>query len=118
MEGAMYYRLFTGPDGESHFETLDFPFPGAGPAGAGTVDAASVLYNRFPAGHDMGWNPAPRRQYVIGLKGRTLLTMRDGSSLEVGPGDVVLAEDVTGGGHHTKMVGDDDRVSLVIPLRG
>jgi hypothetical protein len=44
--------------------------------------------------------------------------MRDGSSLEVGPGDVVLAEDVTGGGHHTKMVGDDDRVSLVIPLRG
>lgn len=112
----MYIRLFTGDDGDSHFEELSFPFPNANSTGAGEVRAAGVLYNRFPAGHEMGWNNAPRRQYVIGLKGNTLLTMRDGTSVEVGPGDIVLAEDVTGSGHHTKMVGSDDRVSLVIPL--
>ena len=113
----MYIHLFTGSDGESHFEELDFPFPGPEGAGAGEVKAAGVSYSRFPAGYEMGWNNAPRRQYVIGLKGRTLLTMRDGTSVEVGPGDVVLAEDVTGPGHHTRMVGDDERVSLVIPLK-
>jgi quercetin dioxygenase-like cupin family protein len=113
----MYVRLFTGDDGESHFEEIEFPFPAPQAVGAGEVNAGGVFYNRFPAGHDMGWNTAPRRQYVIGLRGNTLLTMRDGTSVEVRPGDVVLAEDVTGSGHHTRMVGNDDRVSLVIPIR-
>ncbi len=113
----MYIRLFTGEDGESHFEEMAFPFPIAQTTGAGEVNASGVFYNRFPAGHDMGWNTAPRRQYVIGLKGNTLLTMRDGTSVEVRPGDIVLAEDVTGSGHHTRMVGNDDRVALVIPIR-
>lgn len=113
----MFVRLYTGPDGLSHFEEIDFPFPDSNGSGPGEVNAGGVLYNRFPAGHDMGWNTAPRRQYVIGLKGSTLLTMRDGTSVQVGPGDVVLAEDTTGSGHHTKMVGDDDRISLVIPIR-
>ena len=112
----MYIRLFTGEDGDSHFEALDFPFPTSDGYDPGQVNASGVFYNRFPAGFDMGWNRAPRRQYVIGLKGNTLLTMRDGTSVEVGPGDVVLAEDVTGSGHHTKMVGGEDRVSLVIPI--
>jgi hypothetical protein len=113
----MFVRLYTGPDGLSHFEEIDFPFLDPQGAGPGEVNAVGVLYNRFPAGHDMGWNNAPRRQYVIGLKGSTLLTMRDGTSVQVGPGDVVLAEDTTGSGHHTKMVGDDDRISLVIPIK-
>jgi hypothetical protein len=43
--------------------------------------------------------------------------MRDGTSIHVGPGDVVLAEDTTGSGHHTKVVGDSERISLVIPIK-
>ena len=76
----------------------------------------ALFFNRSPAGQDSGWHTAPRRQYVIGIAGVTELTLRDGTSKRFGPGDVLLAEDVTGSGHHTKVVGDEDRVSLMIPL--
>ena len=113
----MYVRLYTGPDGESHFEDLPLPFES--PSGRGQTpaqDSKGLFFNRSPAGQDSGWHTAPRRQYVIGISGVTELTLRDGSSKRFGPGDVLLAEDLTGSGHHTKVVGDEDRVSLMIPL--
>ena len=114
---TMYVRLYTGPDGESHFEDLPLPFES--PAGRGQTpaqDSQGLFFNRSPAGQDSGWHTAPRRQYVIGISGFTELTLRDGTSKRFGPGDVLLAEDLTGFGHHTKVVGDQDRVSLMIPL--
>ena len=43
----MYVRLFTGDDGDSHFEEIGFPFPAAQATGPGEVDAVGVFYNRF-----------------------------------------------------------------------
>jgi quercetin dioxygenase-like cupin family protein len=34
------------------------------------------------------------------------------------PGDVLIAEDVTGKGHITRSVGGDMRVTLAVPLAG
>ena len=114
---SVYVRLYTGADGLSHFEDQALPFES--PAGRGTTPpqaSEGLFFNRSPAGQDSGWHTAPRRQYVIGIAGVTELTLRDGTSKRFGPGDVLLAEDLTGSGHHTKVVGDEDRVSLMIPL--
>ena len=113
----MYVRLYTSDDGESSFEDLDLPFDP--PQGAGRTPPQSsegLFYNRIPAGHDSGWHTAPRRQYVVGIAGTTEITLRNGRSKRFGPGDVLLAEDLTGSGHHTRVVGDEERVSLMIPL--
>ena len=113
----MFVRLYIGPDGLSHFEELPLPF--GTPAGRGTTPpqaSEGVFFNRSPAGQDSGWHTAPRHQYVIGIQGVTQITLRDGTYMHFGPGDVLQAEDVTGTGHHTKVVGDEDRVSLMIPL--
>jgi hypothetical protein len=113
----MFVRLYTGPDGLSHFEELPLPFDA--PTGRGTTPpqaSPGAFFNRSPAGQDSGWHTAPRRQYVVGISGVTELTLRDGTARRFGPGDVLLAEDVTGSGHHTKVVGEQDRVSLMIPL--
>ena len=112
----MYVRIYTGPDGESHFEDVPFPFDAG--TGRQTPPQASpgAFFNRSPAGNDSGWHTAPRRQYVIGIQGVTQITLRDGTYKRFGPGDVLLAEDVTGSGHHTKVVGDEDRISLMLPI--
>jgi hypothetical protein len=40
----------------------------------------------------------------------------DGTVRRVGPGDVLLAEDLTGQGHITRVVGNRERFYAVVPL--
>ena len=112
----MFVRIYTGDDGESHFEDLTHTVMD-GEFGPTAMQAAeSVFFTRSRPGNLSARHTAPRRQYVIGIAGVTQITLRDGTCRRFGPGDVLLAEDVTGSGHHTKVVGDDDRVSLMVPL--
>jgi hypothetical protein len=92
-----FYRLFTGPDGRSHFENLAQPdalslFETAHPVKA-------LFLRRQPSPHIAGWHPAPRRQWVITLAGSVEIVVGDGTRVSFGPGDVFLAEDVNGQGH-------------------
>jgi hypothetical protein len=41
-----------------------------------------------------------------------------GEKRVLGPGDVLVAEDLTGKGHITRSVGVAPRVSLAVPLAG
>lgn len=49
-------------------------------------------------------HPAPRRQYVITLKGKLRFQMSDGSSFIIEPGIVLLAEDIDGPGHSWELI--------------
>ena len=107
----MIVRIYTDADGVSQFEELSLPFEA--PAGRGQTPAQAtqpMFFNRSPAGQDSGWHTAPRRQYVVGIQGMTQITLRDGTYKRFGPGDIILAEDVTGTGHHTMVFGDEGRV--------
>lgn len=42
--------------------------------------------------------------------------MGDGTVARIRPGDVVLAEDLTGQGHITRVVGTTPRLSALVPL--
>ena len=57
-----------------------------------------------------------RRQYSIALSGSAEIEVGDGTVARVGPGDVVLAEDLTGQGHVTRVVGDQPRYYAIVPL--
>jgi quercetin dioxygenase-like cupin family protein len=115
----MIVRLYTGADGESHFEDVAPAFKAEnGVERAPLEDAKGVVFSRHPAGHFMDWHNAPRRQYVIVLAGQVEIRVGDGSARRLGPGDVLLAEDLTGHGHTTRVVGGEPRLSASIPLTG
>ena len=115
----MMVRLYTGGDGESHFEEIIPPFAWAGPVERTPLQGATgVAFTRFPSGCFLDWHNAPRRQHVIILSGHSEFGVGDGSVRRLGPGDVLLAEDLTGRGHTTRVVGDQPCVSVAVPLAG
>jgi uncharacterized cupin superfamily protein len=50
---------------------------------------------------------------VVVLSGRAAITTSDGVRREVGPGDVILAEDTTGQGHVSTPLTRDLRVAMI-----
>jgi len=54
------------------------------------------------------WHTAPRRQYVITLSGHGEVELIDGTKIALGPGSIDLAEDLTGKGHITRVIGNEE----------
>jgi quercetin dioxygenase-like cupin family protein len=113
----MFMRIYSGADGESHFEDLSEGLLGGQLGRTETQSAEEIFFTRLPAGNDGGWHTAPRRQYVIGIAGAVEIVTGDGTAFTFGPGDVLLAEDLTGHGHTTRVVSEGIRVSAMVPLR-
>jgi uncharacterized cupin superfamily protein len=111
-------RLYTGTDNESHFEEreVDFKFNGDTEVSA-TEPATGIIFRRAPTTHQSDFHPAPRRQYVITLSGQVEIETSDGTVKRFGPGDVMLADDTTGHGHITRVVGNQPRTYVMIPLK-
>ena len=106
-------RLYTGDDGQSHLEELD---PGSHPELTSMQATTGIQFRVSEPGRFSDWHNAPRRQYVINLSGEVEIGLADGSLHRFGPGHVTLAEDLTGQGHTTRVVGTQPRVSATIPL--
>jgi hypothetical protein len=92
-----FWRLYTGSDKKSHFEELDQSQSSKHFFGIHPVRGL-VFKNDHPQ-HILGFHNAPRRQWVITLSGSVEIGIGDGTVKTFGPGDVFLAEDVTGQGH-------------------
>ena len=72
----------------------------------------------FPAGWFGDWHPSPRRQLYFNLGGRLEVEVGDGETRRVGPGAIVLLEDLTGTGHVTRVVGDERSTGVFVQLSG
>lgn len=66
--------------------------------------AHAITFEETAAGASLDWHNAPHRQYVITLSGRLEFDTRSGNKLNVEPGDILLAEDTTGGGHRWRLI--------------
>lgn len=101
-------RLFTGDDGQSHFDVGDVPSRQRDAVNAispaGRTDA--ITFEETVAGASLDWHTAPNRQYVITLTGRLEFETRSGAKQVIEPGDILLAEDTTGGGHRWRLIDD------------
>jgi mannose-6-phosphate isomerase-like protein (cupin superfamily) len=89
---------------------------GAHGEGTAMQSAAGISFRVSPPGYVLNWHCAPRRQYSISLSGTAEIEVGDGTVARVGPGDVVLAEDLTGQGHVTRVIGDQPRFYALVPL--
>src|SRR5580700_4709065 len=101
-------RLFTGDDGQSHFAVGEIAWHNVeGINAVSQGEAARVIsFEETAAGASLDWHNAPHRQYVITLSGRLEFETRTGARQVVEPGDVLLAEDTTGGGHRWRLIDD------------
>jgi hypothetical protein len=116
------WRVYSGPDGQSHLAELPLamrPFTdteGAHGEGTAPQGATGIVFRVSQPGYVLGWHCAPRRQYSISLSGHAEIEVGDGTVARIGPGDVVLAEDLTGRGHVTRVVGAEPRFYAIVPL--
>ena len=106
-------RLYSGADGQTHIEQMTLE---SHPELATLQEAVGIQFRSTAAGHFMDWHPAPRRQFVITISGEVEIGLGDGTVHRFGPGHVNLAEDLTGQGHTTRVVGSQPRVTATIPL--
>ena len=106
-------RVYSGDDGESHFEDVTADqFAEI----ANNVGHGDVTVNRRESPNFSDYHTAPRRQYVVNLSGIAEFETADGSVRRLVPGDVLVAEDLTGHGHIARSIGNEFRVSLAVPM--
>jgi hypothetical protein len=99
--------MYSGSDGLTHLRDKTVTFPQLEKAHA--VQISRISPNSDPkSGGYTNWHNAPHRRYVVVLKGRFEVEVENGGKTKsFGPGDVLLAEDLTGKGHLTRAVGED-----------
>lgn len=112
-------RIYTGSDGQSHFEDVDIPLKQyrQGENRSELMRAKGIILRETSADFNWGWHNAPGRQFVITLKGEAEIEVGDGTKRRFGPGDIMLAEDLTGQGHITRGVRGRPRTSIFVTLK-
>ena len=111
-------RIYTGPDGKSHFEDVVPRFEPLGDKSesAELIRQSGIMVRRFDSKRSNPWHHAPGRAAVFTLSGAVDIEIGDGTVRRLSPGDVLIAEDLTGQGHVTREVGPEPRVSIFVPL--
>ena len=98
----MIVRIYTGEDGQTHFE--DLPLPAEENHNVALRAGANLVFRRFPVDYWSAWHTAPWSPFLFS-QGRMEIEIGDGTKRRFGPGDVVLADDLTGQGHTTRSLG-------------
>jgi hypothetical protein len=111
-------RLYTGADGQSHFEDVRVPMTDKGKIGflSEKVKATGLVFRETGGDYDYDFHVAPRRQYVVNLEGEVEIEVGDGTKRILRSGDILLAEDTAGQGHISRAVAGKPRKSLFITL--
>ena len=111
-------RIYTGPDGESHFEDLEIPITDHGSIGhlSVLIPATGLILRETGPDYDYDWHSAPRRQAIIMLSGAVEIEIGDGTVRRFGPGEILFAEDTTGRGHCSRAVDRQSRTSVFVTL--
>ena len=111
-------RLYTGSDQQSHFEDFEVEMDDHGPIGhlSARHAVSSLIFRHTGADYDYDWHNAPQRQYIVILEGGLDIETGDGTRRVFGPGDILLAEDLTGQGHISRAVNGQPRRSLFITI--
>jgi len=111
-------RLYTGTDGESHFEDIEIPLEDSGKIGilSKPQKATSVIFRETADDYNYDWHNAPRKQYIIMLDAGVEIEVGDGTRRIINPGEILLAEDTTGHGHISRALNGKPRKSVFITL--
>lgn len=100
-------HLYTGSDNRSHFEEIDVPFESREEFGLFTrpEKPKTFFFREIPPGWNYSWHNVVCREYVIMIEGTAEIEVGSGEKREFKKGDILLAEDLTGQGHRTRVIG-------------
>jgi hypothetical protein len=122
-DAARFTRVVATADGGSAFQEDALPLeaqhlaegtPAMFAAVLSAAPPSAVIYLRS-SDFDSEPHPAPRRQWVMMLRGAIEVEVSDGSRQLFRPGDLLLVEDVSGQGHTTHTVGEPPFEGLFVP---
>jgi hypothetical protein len=90
-------RIYAGADGRSHFEEVTPRFEPKGDQSetAELIPGSGITIRRFEPTRSNPWHHAPGRAAVFTLSGAVDIEIGDGTVRRLGPGDVLIAEDLT-----------------------
>jgi len=118
-----YTRIYADSRGESHFDevtvklsSMDFAPPAPPLNVSAPIPAAQMVFISSPPGWFGDWHPAPRTQFWVQIAGQTEIEVSDGEVRRFKPGDVVLLEDVTGKGHLSRVVSQEEIQGVFVQL--
>ena len=111
-------RIYSTPDGESHFDEVDIPTTSrrVHPAAAAVERSARyptthVSFTHIPAGAgEVDWHTVPGRVLTVRLNGSAEYYTSDGDSKHVPAGSFILFEDTHGKGHKTEHSPEEQTV--------
>ncbi len=111
-------RVYAGDDGESHFEDVDIEVRSQGGIGrlSKLIRGGGVMFREVDGDYDLDFHTAPRRQFVVNLRGAVDITVGSGETRRLESGDILLAEDTTGNGHKSRAVDGCPRTCLFVPI--
>ncbi|WP_029298117.1 cupin domain-containing protein [Chryseobacterium hispalense] len=102
-------KLISTPEGNSDFETGRIPV-------LKPIKTTSFWISNITEEWEKSEHPAPRKQFVVTLKGRIRFKVSDGSVFIIEPGIILLAEDVEGKGHSWELIEGEKWERLYIPV--
>lgn len=102
-------RLFNNLDGTSAFEKGKIPV-------LTSIKNETFWFSSTIETWQHGLHPAPRRQFVVTLKGHLKFTVSNGETFIITPGIILLAEDTKGEGHSWEMLDDQEWHRLYLPI--
>jgi len=102
-------RLMNNPDGTCTFENGKIPV-------LKPMNTTAFWISNKTEEWEKADHPAPRRQYVVTLKGKVRFKVSDGSTFLIEPGFILLAEDVEGEGHSWEIEEGEKWERLYIPI--
>ena len=112
-------RIFTGSDGNSHFEDIEISLEidVGGIRRSKSEKTAGVFFSVTDGPFFRNYhNTNLCRQYIIILEGEVEVGVSENDKRRFGPGNVLQFEDTTGRGHSTRSVNDQLRKEVWVVL--
>ena len=112
------HNIYVDDKGQSHWRDIEVEWVEKRNASelSARLPATGIIFRKTSGDYDLDWHPAPRRQYIINLDGGVRITASDGEVREIGAGEVILVEDVSGQGHLSQSIGGKLRHSIFVPI--
>ncbi|MBV38707.1 MAG: hypothetical protein CMM23_08650 [Rhodospirillaceae bacterium] len=112
------HNLYEDEDGQSHFRDIEVEWVEEGRGGklSERMPATGIIFRQVPPTYELDWHSAPRRQYIINLDAGVEITASDGKARNIGAGEVILVEDISGKGHLSKAIDGQLRHCIFVPI--
>jgi len=102
-------RMYTGSDGITHLEDIE-------PSEMKFAAKEIMITSKSPTPFPSPWHTSSARQIKMIRTGRVKWEVEDGNTRILGPGDLVMEEDISGKGHRALQVDDDPVIMMAVTL--